>query len=410
MRPADPAPAAAEPARPSPAGASPSRRILELDGLRAFALLAVISFHYTLSNALANPVTALGWVGVDLFFVLSGYLITGILLRSSRRPKYYATFYARRTLRIFPVYYLLLAVYVIVAWIQGGAQPWTYWAMHAAFLSSVAEYFHYWPFAAPVFVYAGVSVLWSLSIEELFYLMWAPLVRMLRPRHLWMVVLGVIVGSPLLRFAIHGRGFREYSFLPARFDSLAWGAALALLGVGPGRKVARLEPLARWAGHRLSLWTALLVPALAGLLVLIVLTGGGRGQLWFATLGYSLLALVFAGVLGWTVTHAGSRAPVCRLLRWEPARYLGRISYTAYLVHYPIFTLLANGRWLGSGAAATAARAAISLALTLAVAGASWRWLEAPILTLKERWAPAARARQGGPASARLCTGPIPPE
>ncbi|HUX65857.1 MAG TPA: acyltransferase [Terriglobales bacterium] len=357
------------------------QRIRELDGLRALAVLAVLAFHYTLGSPLANRASGLGWMGVDLFFVLSGYLITGILLASRRRPGYFATFYARRTLRIFPIYYLLLAIYLVAARVDGGPQPWAYWGMHAAYLSSSLEHFHSWNFAAPAFVYAGVTVLWSLSIEEQFYLLWAPVVRWLGRRELWMALGAVLVAAPLVRHGMHTRWHPEYRFLPARFDSLAWGALLALAFQAWGGRPERLGRGLAGLG-----WVAGL--ALAGLLAA---TGGQRQSLAFATYGYTALGALFAAVVGWTVLRAGSGAWLCRGLRWRPAQALGRISYATYLIHYPILLLVGGWLrpWLGGGAWATVARDLLSLGLTLAVAAASWRWVEGPILRFKDRWAPA---------------------
>ena len=383
-------------------------RILELDGLRALALLWVMSFHFSIGSPLANPVSGLGWAGVDLFFVLSGYLITGILLHARSRPHYFSTFYTRRTLRIFPVYYLLLLIYVLAARSLGGAQPWTYWIMHAAFFSSVGEYFHFWAFAAPGFVYAGVTVLWSLSIEEMFYLLWAPLVRWAGDRKLWFVVLAIIAGAPLLRFLIHTPAYPEYRFLPARFDSLAWGAALAmgLEAAAAHRRAGRTTGWGRLESARF--WRTLLLGSGLGLAALIAITGDGRESRAMASIGYSALALVFTAGLGWTLTRAGSRAAVCRLLRWAPARHLGTISYTAYLVHYPIFMLVGThlGTRLGTGTAGAGWRAGLSFLLAIAVASASWYYLESPILRLKDRWAPRPDARP--PAPSRAARGPQP--
>jgi peptidoglycan/LPS O-acetylase OafA/YrhL len=354
-----------------PSRVSPPGRIAELDGLRAAAVAAVISFHYTLGTALANPVTRLGWAGVDLFFVLSGYLITSILLSSRGKPAYFSTFYARRTLRIFPLYFLLLAIYAVAAR-TAGPQPWSYWAMHALFLSSVAEHYHFWMFLAPGFVYAGVTVLWTLSIEEMFYLVWAPVVRWIAPRRLWFVLGAAIVGAPLLRAALHSATYPEYRFLPARCDSLAWGAALALL---LWQTRDRERPPLRFG----VIAGALLLPV--G--VLLALTGGHRANFWFAVFGYSLLAALAAAVIGWTVLAAGSRHPLCRALGWRPARFLGRISYCLYLIHYPLLLLV------GAMITAVWARDAAALALAVVLAGASWRWFESPLLRLKDRWRPA---------------------
>ncbi len=370
-------------------------RIDELDGLRALAVLAVIAFHYTLGNALANPVTRMGWVGVELFFVLSGYLITGILLGTRERAGYFSTFYARRTLRIFPIYYLLLAVYALSARIWGGPQPWLYWGMHATYLSSVVQYFHYWPLSAPQFVFGGLAVLWSLSIEELYYLVWAPVVRWVDPRRLGWILAVVVVAAPGLRWLIHNRGFTEYEFMPARLDSLAWGAALALWERARG-----LGPVARW--RRLALGVG------AGLAVLIAFTGGRRASHGFATLGYTLIGVLFAALLAWVLARAGTAAAACRMLRSRPLRGLGKISYAVYLVHYPVYMLVAAGLGaaVGAGVAGASLRAGLSLAATVAVAAASWRWLEAPILRFKDRWAPAL-GEKIEPARAGLRTGRV---
>ncbi|MGH9483489.1 MAG: acyltransferase family protein [Terriglobales bacterium] len=374
-------------------------RIAELDGLRAVAVLAVISFHYTIGSAWKNPFTGLGWAGVDLFFVLSGFLITSILLASRERPRYFSTFYARRTLRIFPIYYCLLAVYLIAAVILGGPQSWTYWTMHVLYLSSLAAYFHTWLFKAPTFVYAGLAVLWSLSIEELFYLMWAPVVRWVQPARLWPILAAIIITAPILRFVIHTHAYPEYEFLPARFDSLAWGAGLALL---LRYRSQRQHPLPRrlcWLG----------LSAGGAFVLLAIATGGSRANLWMATFGYSLLAICFAGLIGWTVLRQGSDNLLCRMLRLDPARKLGTVSYTTYLIHYPALALVGAGAtaWFGWHLSSTffgvMGRDAVALTLALVVAGASWRWLESPILRLKDRWKPAL-GRVGEPEAGRMRT------
>ncbi|MGH9415395.1 MAG: acyltransferase family protein [Terriglobales bacterium] len=368
------------------------RRIPELDGLRALAVLAVISFHYSVATVLANPATGMGWAGVDLFFVLSGYLITTILLNSRGRPRYFSTFYARRTLRIFPVYFLLLAIYIAAARLAGGPQPWSYWLMHGLYLSSIAEHFHYWAFAAPAFVYAGVAVLWSLSIEELFYLGWAPIVRWLRPARLPLALAAAIVGAPLLRWWVHTAGFTEYRFLPARCDSLAWGALLAWMLHRHGAAIAArwLKPLG---------WSAA-----AGLVALIASTGGSRSSPVFAVFGYTALAALFCAVVGWLVLTSGSAALPARLLRLPPARYLGQISYMLYLVHYPVLTAVAGWTSLnwGAGGFAVVLRDAIAMIAALGIAAVSWHWLEAPILHFKDRRLPSPAVAE--PAVARMRT------
>ena len=371
-------------------------RIRELDGLRALAVLGVISFHYTLGTPLANRASAMGWAGVDLFFVLSGYLITSILLKARERGRYFRTFYARRTLRIFPVYYLLLGFYFLAARLGGGAQPLEYWGMHAAFLSSTVEFFRSWKFAAPAFVYGGLTVLWSLSIEEQFYLLWAPLVRWLPRRQLGWALGAIVIAALALRWRLHTAAFPEYRYFPARLDSLAWGALLALLLVRWREGGMPAEHQTKWLGCAGA-------AGLAGFAGLWLGTGGERANASFAVWGYTALGIWFAAAVGWAVLQAGSRNWICRGLRLPPAQYLGKVSYTLYLVHYPVLLAVGSAAAWGSGAWAMAGRGALSLGLAVGIAAASWRWVEAPLLAFKERWAP-DRARAGEPGRPALRT------
>lgn len=367
------------------------RRIVELDGLRAFAVLGVISFHYTVGTRLELAAARLGWAGVDLFFVLSGFLITGILLEMRARPHYFRTFYTRRILRIFPAYYLLLAVYFVCARTMGGPQPWQFWAMHAAFLSSTLGYFHSWNFPAPVFVYGGSIVLWSLSVEEMFYLFWAPVVKYLQPRVMAGLVAAMILVAPVLRVWLHRPWIPEYYFFPARMDSLAWGAAIALVLHHGG---AALTWLRRWLLPHLATGVALLA-------VLIHYTEGAlRKNPVFAAFGYTLLSGIFALALTWIVLHAGSENWICRLMRQQPWQQLGKTSYMIYLIHYPLVFLVAMalGTRLGNGALHTAVQDGLGFGLAVGLAALSWRYFESPILRLKDRLAPreAPKARAAG--------------
>lgn len=361
------------------------RRIVELDGLRALAVLGVISFHYTVGTPLEFAAARLGWAGVDLFFVLSGFLITGILLEMRQRPHYFRVFYTRRILRIFPAYYLLLAVYFVCARVMGGPQPWQFWTMHAAFLSSTLGFFHSWNFPAPVFVYGGSIVLWSLSVEEQFYLFWAPVVKFLRPKFMAGLVAAMILVAPVLRVWLHRPWIPEYYFFPARMDSLAWGAAIALL-LHHGEVV--LQRLRRW-----------LLPHLAGAMLLLAVlmhfTGvGTRENPVFAAFGYTLLSAIFALFLTWMVLHAGSANWLCRLMRQQPWQQIGKTSYMIYLIHYPLVFLAgkALGNRLGHGVRHTVVQDLTGFGLALLIAALSWRYFESPILRLKDRLAPRGEA------------------
>ncbi len=180
-----------------------------LDGLRGLAILAVFFHHYGAggidSSAAAvrwiATVCGLGWSGVDLFFVLSGFLITGILYDTRNDPAYYRKFYARRTLRIFPIYYLFAAIALLIvplsAWHKGDIFFLVYLGYPAALT---------WP--ALVSVLIRITHLWSLSVEEQFYMLWPWLICRLRtPSRILILRAAAIVASLVLRIAFPGRAY-----------------------------------------------------------------------------------------------------------------------------------------------------------------------------------------------------------
>jgi peptidoglycan/LPS O-acetylase OafA/YrhL len=174
-------------------------RVAELDGLRGIAIAAVVFYHYAgASTPLARATGAqFGYLGVTLFFVLSGYLITGILLSMRPRSDYFRAFYARRALRIFPPYYLVLVVGLLLSVLIHGAQPTWEWLTCFFYLSANI---HVNPSPAiPFAVYTGLAVTWSLSVEEQFYILWAPLVRWVKDNHLVPTLCAIILLGPGLR-------------------------------------------------------------------------------------------------------------------------------------------------------------------------------------------------------------------
>jgi peptidoglycan/LPS O-acetylase OafA/YrhL len=206
---------------PKPTGAA--KRIPELDGLRGIAIFLVILCHYV-SDATFSPrhslatriggVLGLGTVGVDLFFILSGFLIGGILLNSRESPNYYPTFYLRRFFRIIPIYYswlLLFGLLRIIAVHMGGsaAEEFRTITPYWAYFIFIQNYF-----TGSTFVQAMWLIpLWSLAVEEQFYLLAPPLVRMLSRERLMKFLLGVVVFSLVLR-TILATFFGEYSLPP----------------------------------------------------------------------------------------------------------------------------------------------------------------------------------------------------
>lgn len=354
--------------------------IAELDGVRGIAVLLVIVYHaffWSMNDAgslaawswparlLAN-LTRPGWLGVDLFFVLSGFLITGILLQTRTSPHFYRNFYGRRALRILPLYYLLLLAL---------------WALYPGSGRFVLLAFVYLANVTPLFGVAGLyAPLWSLAVEEHFYLVWPFIVRVASTRALWAIAIGLCVGEPALRVIGFLRDSDTYSYTWFRLDGLAYGALLALylrhpLWVTPTRpRLRRIALLALGAGLAL-----LIIGAPLGILT--------RKQLLGATLQYTAAQWVFTGFLALVLASAGARltAP----LRLPALRRVGDWSYFLYLVHVLLFELYDRALLRLAFAPGTSPfgaillRAGVVFAASCLLAELSLRYYETPILSLK---------------------------
>lgn len=358
-------------AQPAPA-VSPGGRIIELDSLRAAAILAVMCYH-EISFPFLHRWTVNGWIGVDLFFVLSGFLITGILLRSKNKPDYFRRFYGRRLLRIFPPYYAFLTLTLIVTFLlPGWRQPVSLWAAYYLYLPSLVAPWSHSSQHMPAQLWMALDVCWSLSVEEFFYMVWAPAVRWLNRRHLLMLVLTMICLAPVTRWLVHRPGHPEYFFFPARMDSLAWGALLALM-------VERIQSK-RWA-------PAALAAAAVGCAAVFLKTHGNLDDMRFVVWGYSLLGLTFALLL-WNVLRLPPSHMNRRILRNRATVWIGMTSYTTYLIHHPVQLILeAAARHLPArGTLAHAVILGLSFAAAFALSGLSWKFFEQPILAYKDRW------------------------
>ncbi len=347
--------------------------IAGLDGLRGFAVLLVLLYHTHVLNA--------GWVGVPIFFVLSGFLITGILIREKEAPlsTFLKNFYGRRFLRIFPPYYAFLMVLAFakpcVHAMSGvtGDLPWA--------LSYTSDFYLATRFAHPSVV---TSHLWSLSVEEQFYLVWPVVIYCLPARFLPALLWSIVVASPLLRFVIFGvwqrlgygspLPFWDLYVLPtSHLDAFAIGA---LCWIRPPRLAPR----------------ALLGACASFFALCLVLRHRYKDGILPITLphayayawGYSVIDALSAGLL--LLVSQGK--DVIALFRGWPLTRLGRISYGVYLVHYPL-TLVSDP--VAARLFPVAVRPAsfvIDLALSVALASASFHWLERPLLELKDRWFP----------------------
>jgi peptidoglycan/LPS O-acetylase OafA/YrhL len=339
----------------------------------------------TLDRAV-QAVTGSCWSGVDLFFVLSGFLITGILLDARGGQHYFRSFYARRVLRIFPLYYLSIALVILASFIPVVAhhfpdatreirhvQPW-YWTYTTNYLIVV----HGWP-AAPM----RTAHLWSLAVEEQFYLIWPALVLLVDRRTLTRICIGLLIVCPLLRIALFlsGTPARDLVVMtPTRIDTLALGALLAIAARSEGG-------LARW--RRVLAYVAIpSVILLASTLTFRIRVANESPEI--ATIGFSLIAVIAGAFVTFaTTTPAGSLAH--RVLAHPALRAVGRYSYAMYIFHLAVVGLLHARRLspdamptvLGSHLPAQFAFTALCFAITYAIAFVSWRLVEHPILELK---------------------------
>ena len=326
-----------------------AKRIEQLDGIRTVAIAAVF-LHHTLHVKLL-------WMGVDLFFILSGFLITGILIgnKSQSIGRYFGHFYERRARRILPPYALLLVVTSLIfglAW----AHQWYFYF----FLMNFVLAFH---IPHP----QSLDVLWSLAVEEQFYLLWPLVVYFLSEQAIAWSAAAVVLAAPLLRwfctplFAYH---WPIYALTPFRMDLLAVGALIAILW----RK--RQHVIKRF-GHYGLIFSALALLTLAALSRqpgFTTTANTPETNLWI----YELSLIACTGAILWALSGKGTG-----ILTLSPVRYIGRISYTIYLIHFTVLMVAArylSGIWTITG---------VTLAGTILYSAISWVVLEKPLLARK---------------------------
>lgn len=345
-------------------------RIEALDGLRGLAILLVVVMHalyiapllgVDLAGAYARA-TLLGWVGVDVFFVLSGFLITGILVRSKDAPHYFRNFYARRVLRIFPLYYAVLLLQTVgLAVFKSGS------AMADGFFSVLPWYATYLTNWAPVhedlFAHA-----WSLAVEEQFYLVWPPLLVLLGVRAGPVFLVAFLAGTQMLDFGVFGPDSIELARRLAPFSAIALGV---LLGIALH---VRAGFTAMHAACRHRPFVLLPAAALAGL----VFVPGDIGGWPRLAIHVSMTVLVAAVVVN--ERHWGSA-----LCRWRPVAHIGVVSYGMYLLHQ--LCLIPTEKVLARlGTTDVVPFFVCGSAVTVLVATISYRTLERYFLGLKKRW------------------------
>lgn len=358
-------------------------RIRELDGLRGLAVLAVIDKHY--QQYYPRLGSQFGWLGVDLFFVLSGFLITSILLELREERHYFRTFYARRALRILPPYLLGIGTYLGITAVCGVPIVWKVWLGYIFYYSSL------FAMAIPDLshgtadilqaVGVGVLVLWSLSVEEIYYTLWAPLVRFVSDRGIACVLVCMIIVAPLLRWYLRWPGESNMMTFYCRMDGLAYGSGVALLA----RYRNLLRTLERWD----RVFDCLLVVFL-GVTILFAAVVGDFESRPIASIGIALADLCFASVVFVLVRNAGGGQWWVRIFRAKWLRSVGKVSYSLYLFHYPLYVVagLLVGMMHLSRHVNSVCALLLGLAMSFAVAYGLWYGMESRILRWKDRKVP----------------------
>jgi peptidoglycan/LPS O-acetylase OafA/YrhL len=376
------------------AGASsiPHGYLPVLDGVRGLAVMMVLMFHFVGQMLPTNwierailGVTKYGLLGVDLFFVLSGFLITGILYEARSKPHYFRNFYMRRLLRIFPLYYGALALIFFVAplipLLRGPTldhllerQAWAWLYGVNVYLAGHEE----WSFSY-------LNHFWSLSVEEHFYLFWPVVVFLLarRPRALIAVSLAISVGAMVARLIgiLMGLSWWATAVLtPFKLDGLAMGAFLAVMARQPGGLDWLVRSLPR---------VATVVSGLLAVTYIWTVLVSRQGLELVGAVRAALFQIMLACLLVWALI-APTQSATSRFFRSRSMVFLGTYSYGLYVYHHFISYYLSSNRtevelsgWLGSHGAAVALQATLGASASLALAFLSYELFEKRFLSLK---------------------------
>ena len=358
-----------------------------LDGIRGFAILLVLIWHYAAGaihtvpgsrSAYLLAMFRLTYTGVDLFFVLSGFLIGGILIDSRGAQRYLRDFYRRRAARILPLYLILLALFGLAIWLRGigvsGLETLTHDPLPAIAYLTMTQ--NIWMIHRGAAI-NGVSVTWSLAVEEQAYLVLPLLVLLCPPRRLPLTIGAVFTLSVLSRWFWPDAAATSTL---ARFDAIGLGVAVAML--------VRHRRAWEWTQHHVGIvygLAALCAVGFAGLTLRIIPE---------RSIGYSTIAFGYAALL--VAALVRQRSLLSRTLSQQWLRWLGKLSYAIYLLHMPVLMLIharvlhRDGHFPAVSDVQSAAASVLALAITLALAAASWRWIEHPILRSTRRHRPPA--------------------
>jgi peptidoglycan/LPS O-acetylase OafA/YrhL len=362
-----------------------SVRVRELDGIRGIAVLAVIAHHYL--AWLPQSGAKNGWLGVDLFFVLSGFLITSILVEMKDSEHYFKTFYYRRALRIFPPYLLVMIVYLVISIAAGRVGSPGLWLQYVFYYTSlfIGQPPEIKQHVLVLPVQVGLSVLWSLSVEEIYYTIWAPIVRFTNEKSFVFILIGMLIAAPALRWYFHTPQFPEVYTFYCRMDGLAYGSIVALLFR------FRQNTFEMFSKFDRSADLAALAASVAAF-AFWVITKGDRSHVIVTSLGFTLADIAFALIVFAAVRHAGGSEWWWRAVRAKWLRSVGMVSYSLYLVHWPLrVSGLARLHFINlTGPTRAIADDLSATVLSLGVAYALWFGMESKILKLKDWYKPSA--------------------
>jgi peptidoglycan/LPS O-acetylase OafA/YrhL len=383
------------PTQTDSADPSSPTRIPVLDGIRGVAICLVLLWHTVFESALPNHpylarIIALGrlsWSGVDLFFVLSGFLIGGILLDAAKAQRYFVPFYTRRAHRILPLYGVVLLSVVSVMYLcrhMGASGTWTENRIPLWYYPTFLQ--NFWMAKHGRFGSNTLGITWSLAVEEQFYLTLPLIIRYVSRSRLWWIVGGMIAGAPLLRIFLRhwvtDEWIAGYVLMPCRADALGWGVAAALITRTP----VVWELILRLRTYLYVVFGGVTLGVVALLLSRFVPMTDE-----FFGLEYSLLAAFYFLLLISVLINRKFE----RVFSMNALRYMGTIAYGLYLLHPS--SIMAAGdiaNWLHPRQSGWLwLFVCISgIGLATAAAAISWEYLEKPLIKRGHRYGYSRRA------------------